>query len=73
MPINIVETISGKSILLQGNQNKSWIFVSEGQKIQVEKSLFLGGNKAKNNSCIVIYGKTNASDVNVEWRLKKAS
>ena len=71
--INTVKTISGKSILLQINKNKSWMFSSENQKINIEKSLFLGGNKAINNQCIVIYGNTEDEDVNIEWKLKKAS
>jgi len=71
--INTVQTISGKSILLQINKNKSWVFSSENQKIDVEKSLFLGGRKALNTQCIVIYGKTEDENVNIEWKLKKAS
>ena len=71
--INTVQTISGKSILLQINKNKSWVFSSENQKINVEKSLFLGGRKALNTQCIVIYGKTEDENVNIEWKLKKAS
>ena len=54
-------------------KKKSWVFTSENQKINIEKSLFLGGNKALNNQCIVIYGETKDEDVNVEWKLKKAS
>ncbi len=71
--INTVQTMSGKSILLQINKNKSWVFSSENQKINIEKSLFLGGNKILNNQCIVIYGNTKDQDVNIEWKLKKAS
>ena len=71
--ISTIQTISGKSILLQINKNKSWIFSSDKQKINVEKSLFLGGNKALNNQCIVIHGETNGEDVDIEWKLKKAS
>ena len=71
--ISTVKTISGKSVLLQINKKKSWIFSSQNQKIDVEKSLFLGGNKALNNQCIVIYGNTQNGDVDVEWKLKKAS
>ena len=71
--INTIKTISGKSILLQINKNKSWMFSSENQKINIEKSLFLGRNKALNNQCIVIYGNTEDEDVNIEWKLKKAS
>ena len=71
--INTVQTISGKNILLQVNKSKSWMFSSENQKINVEKSLFLGGRKALNTQCIVIYGKTENENVNIEWKLKKAS
>ena len=71
--INTVQTISGKSILLQVDKKKSWMFSSENQKIDIEKSLFLGGRKALNSQCIVIYGKTEDEDVNIEWKLKKAS
>tara|TARA_B100001029_G_scaffold179584_1_gene189721 strand:- start:1430 stop:3076 length:1647 start_codon:yes stop_codon:yes gene_type:complete len=71
--INTIQTISGKSILLQINKKKSWIFSSENRKIDLEKSLFLGGNKVLNNQCIVIYGNTKDEDVNIEWKLKKAS
>ena len=71
--INTVQTISGRSILLQVDKNKSWMFSSENQKINIEKSLFLGGRKVLNSQCIVIYGKTEDEDVNVEWKLKKAS
>tara|TARA_A100001011_G_scaffold261972_1_gene270479 strand:+ start:3597 stop:5243 length:1647 start_codon:yes stop_codon:yes gene_type:complete len=71
--INTVRTLSGKSILLQINKKKSWVFSSDDQKIYIEKSLFLGGTKARNSQCIVIYGKTTDEDVNIKWKLKKAS
>ena len=68
-----MQTVSGKSILLQVNKNKSWIFSSEYQQIKIEKSLFMGGSKAQKNQCIVIYGSTEDEDVNIKWKLKKAS
>ena len=71
--INTVRTLSGKSILLQTNGNKSWVFSSDELAIDLEKSLFFGRNKALKNKCIVIYGKTMSQDVNVNWKLKKAS
>ena len=49
------------------------MFSSENQKINIEKSLFLGRNKALNNQCIVIYGNTEDEDVDIKWKLKKAS
>ena len=71
--INTIRTLSGKSILLQTNENRSWVFSSEELAIDLEKSLFFGKNKALNNKCIVIYGKTMDRDVNINWKLKKAS
>ena len=71
--INTIKTLSGKSILLQTNGNKSWVFSSEELAIDLEKSLFFGKNKALSNKCIVIYGKTMDRDVNINWKLKKAS
>ena len=68
--INTVRTLSGKSILLQTNGNKSWVFSSDELAIDLEKSLFFGRNKALKNKCIVIYGKTMSQDVNVNWKLK---
>ena len=71
--INTVKTLSGRSILLQTNGNKAWVFSSDELAIDLEKSLFFGRNKALSNKCIVIYGKTMDRDVNINWKLKKAS
>ena len=71
--INTVKTLSGKSILLQTNGNKAWVFSSDELAIDLEKSLFFGRNKALSNKCIVIYGKTMDRDININWKLKKAS
>ena len=71
--INTVKTLSGRSILLQTNGNKAWVFSSDELTIDLEKSLFFGRNKALSNKCIVIYGKTMDRDVNINWKLKKAS
>ncbi len=71
--INVVQTVSGKNILLQINKKKSLVFSANSETIKVEKSLFLGGNKILNSQCIVIYGNTKNQDANVQWELKKAS
>ena len=71
--ITTVQTVSGKSILLQLNKNKSWIFLCNQESVQVEKSLFFGRNKALNNECIVIYGNTNNEDAKIEWTIKKSN
>ena len=71
--ISVIRTLSGKNILLQINKKKSLIFSTNSEIVDVEKSLFLGGNKILNNQCIVIYGNTKSKDANIEWELKKAS
>ncbi len=71
--INIVQTVSGKSILLQISKNKSWIFLSENQDLQIEKGLFLGRNKVLNNHCIVIYGNTENQNTDIKWELRKSN
>ena len=71
--INAVQTVSGKSILLQISKNKSWIFLSNDQDLQIEKGLFLGSNKVLNNQCIVIYGNTKNEDADIKWELKRSN
>ena len=71
--INVVQTVSGKSILLQISKNKSWIFLSENQDLQIEKGLFLGRNKVLNNHCIVIYGNTKNQNTDIKWELRKSN
>ncbi len=70
--INVVKTVSGKSILLQVNKNKSWILLSDSHSLEIETGLFMGRNKVLNNSCVVIYGNTNNEDTNIKWELKKS-
>ena len=71
--LDAFRTVGGSDILLQVNKNNSYIFSSKNQKLEIEKSLFLGRNKILNNNCIVIYGKTKNQDEKIEWELKKAN
>ncbi len=71
--INATQTMSRKSILLQIDKKRSWIFFCNNKDVQIEKSLFLGSNKILNNQCIVIYGSTKNQNANIEWELKKSS
>ncbi len=71
--IEVFQTVGGNDILLQINKNNSLIFSAKNHNVQIEKSLFLGRNKILNNNCIVIYGKTNNQDSNIEWEIKKSS
>jgi uncharacterized heparinase superfamily protein len=69
--ISAVQTISGNSILIQLKKNKSLFFSSEGNKISIENSIFLGRNKILNNNCITISGKTNLENKIISWNIKK--
>ena len=70
--INVVKTVSGRSILLQINKNKSWILLSDSHSFEIETGLFMGRKKVLNNSCVVIYGNTNNNNTNIKWELKKS-
>ena len=70
--INVVKTVSGRSILLQINKNKSWILLCDSHSLEIEKGLFMGRKKVLNNSCVVIYGNTNNNDTSIKWELKKS-
>tara|TARA_A100001011_G_C14290445_1_gene835933 strand:- start:1263 stop:2600 length:1338 start_codon:yes stop_codon:yes gene_type:complete len=70
--ISATKTISGQSILLQINQKKSWILISESHNLEIEKGLFMGRNRIVNNDCAVIYGNTNQQDTCIKWELKRS-
>ena len=63
--------MSGNSILLQVEKNKSLVFSTSEEKISIEKSIFLGRNQILNNFCITIYGKTNDEDKTINWKIIK--
>jgi len=70
--INAVQTIGKNSILIQIDKNKSLIFVTNGEHLILEKSIFLGRNKIINNLCITISGTLDDyENKNITWELKK--
>ena len=69
--ITAVQTISGKSILIQVKKNKSLIFTAENENVRVEKSIFLGRNKILNNLCITISGKIADEKKIINWEIKR--
>ena len=70
--ISAIKTLSGQSILLQINQKKSWILISDSHNLEIERGLFMGRNRVVNNDCAVIYGNTNQQDTCIKWELKKS-
>ena len=70
--INAVQTMGKHSILIQIDKNKSLIFITNGDKLILEKSIFLGRNQIVNNFCITISGSLNNNEnKNITWELKR--
>ena len=65
------QTMGGDSILIQLKRNKSLIFKSVGNKLSIEKSIFLGRNKMLNNLCITISGNMINETKKINWEFKK--
>ena len=63
--------MSGNSVLIQLSKNKSLIFSSEKDSILLEKSIFLGGTKILNNTCITISGNLVNKNKIINWEIKK--
>ncbi len=69
--ISAVETMGGNSVLIQLSKNKSLIFTVKNEKLLLEKSIFLGGNKIFNNTCITISGNLVETEKTIHWEIKK--
>ena len=70
--LTAVNTISGNSALIQLSKNKSLIFSVKDEKIILEKSIFLGGNKISNNTCITVAGNLVNKDKIIHWEIRKS-
>ncbi len=69
--LNAVKTISGNSILIHINKNKSLLFSTNDNSIIIEKSLFLARNKILDNTCITITGNLVNDNKTIHWEIKK--
>ena len=69
--ISAVQTMGGKTILIQVKKNKSLMFTTNGDNLSIEKSIFLGKNKIINNFCINIFGSVKNINKKIEWEFKK--
>ena len=70
--VNAMQTMGKNSILIQIEKNKSLIFTSSGDNLNLEKSIFLGRNQIINNFCITISGSINKNEnKNITWELKR--
>ena len=63
--------MSGNSVLIQLSKNKSLIFTIDNESIVLEKSIFLGGNKILENTCVTVSGNLVNKDKSIHWEIKK--
>ena len=69
--LTAVKTMSGSSVLIQLSKNKSLLFTINGEAITLEKSIFLGGNKILENTCVTVSGNLVNKDKTIHWEIKK--
>ena len=69
--LSAVKTISGNSALIQISKNKSLIFSIKNENLEIEKSIYLGGKKILDNTCITISGNLVNKDKFFNWEIKK--
>ena len=63
--------MSGNSVLIQISKNKSLIFTAKDESIEIEKSVYLGGKKILDNTCITISGNLVNKNKSFNWEIKK--
>ena len=69
--LSAVKTMSGNSALIQISKNKSLIFTVNDENLEIEKSIFLGGKKILDNTCITISGNLVNKNKTFNWEIKK--
>ena len=69
--LSAVKTMSGKGALIQISKNKSLLFTVKDENIEIEKSLYLGGKKILDNTCITISGNLVNKNKSFNWEIKK--
>ena len=63
--------MSGNSALIQVSKKKSLIFTVNDEILEIEKSIFLGGKKILDNTCISISGNLVNKNKSFNWEIKK--
>ena len=64
--------MGGNSALIQISKNKSVLFTADNENLEIEKSIFLGGKKILDNSCITISGNLVNKNKSFNWEIKKS-
>ena len=69
--LTAIKTMSGNSALIQISKNKSLIFTIKDENVEIEKSVYLGGKKILDISCITISGNLVNKNKSFNWEIKK--
>ena len=69
--LEAVKTMSGNSALIQVTKNKSLVFTVKDEILEMEKSIYLGGKKILDNTCITISGNLVNKSKSFYWEIKK--
>ena len=69
--LTAVKTLGGDSILIQLTKNKSLFFTIKGEKLFLEKSIFLARNRILGNTCITVSGNLVNKNKIIQWEIKE--
>ena len=69
--LTAVKTMSGNSALIQISKNKSLLFTVNNESINIEKSIYIGGKKILDSTCITISGNLVNKNKSFNWEIKK--
>ncbi len=69
--LTAVKTMSGNSALIQISKNKSLIFTILNETVLLEKSIFLGGNKILDSTCVTVSGNLVNKNKTIHWEIRK--
>ena len=53
------------------SKNKSLLFTIKGETVALEKSIFLGGNKILENTCVTVSGNLVNKDKTIHWEVRR--
>ncbi len=70
--LSAVKTMSGNGALIQISKNKSVLFTVKDENIEIEKSVYLGGKKILENTCITISGNLVNKSKSFNWEIRKS-
>jgi len=69
--LTAVKTMGGNGALIQISKNKSLLFTIKDEKIEIEKSIFLGEKKILDSTCITVAGNLVNKNKSFFWEIRR--